>query len=188
MSAWAWLRSRSVHTFTQWSELDPLVFKAYTVDPIYGQPTSLVTLEPAYNEAGELVAVRTPPHTATTAAPAMHEPDEDFVTLTTEQTASGGTPKLTQASWDLFTTLPARTRITIDKHAKDPTPGKPSKSYARFKMYRDATTKGGSRHPLRAAARRHQVGPRTRNDQSRAARHTGLRQPSCRYAPRRRSP
>jgi hypothetical protein len=72
----------------------------------------------------------------------VHEPDTDFVVLTAEQTVSGGTPKLTQASWDLFTALPARARITIDKHAKDPTPGKPSKSYVRFKMYRDATTKG----------------------------------------------
>ena len=51
-------------------------------------------------------------------------------------------PKLPRASCDLFTALPARARITIDKHAKDPAPGKPSKSYARFKMYRDATTKG----------------------------------------------
>ncbi len=82
-------------TFTQWSELEIFVFKAYTVDPVYGQPACLVTLEPAYNEAGELVAVRKPRCAPAAPAAAANELSLDFIALATEQLENGGAPKLT---------------------------------------------------------------------------------------------
>ena len=73
--------------FVQWGDPESLVFKAYEIDPFYGQPTRLITLEPAYNDAGELVAVRRPPSapTALTAGAADLSADRvEYITLATE--------------------------------------------------------------------------------------------------------
>ena len=86
--------------------------------------------------------MRKPPRAPAATAAAADEPGLDFIALATEQLESGGAPKLTRGSWGLFDSLPARTRIFINKHAKDHAPGKPAKSFERFKEYRDAATQG----------------------------------------------